>query len=142
MIEMLDSLDIELQAMEVSREEEERLVRHSRQLYEDFNPQVVKYYMNKPPSSRVFETQTTLYQCVTLETHFKGLELVRSPKLSEVHSSSPQLSRANELVGVVGGCGWVGKNVDVMYASVNEEGVGGGREGKGIFVGCNQATSL
>eukprot|EP00731_Ephydatia_muelleri_P025773 Em0017g856a len=94
-IEMLDSLDIELQEMESKAGEEEALVRRARQLYEEFNPQGVKYYMNKPPSSRVFETQTALYQCVTLETHFKGLELVRSPKLSEV--TSPPLSKISEL---------------------------------------------
>ena len=105
-IEMLDSLDIELQEMEGRAGEEEVLVRRARLLYEEFNPQGVKYYMNKPPSSRVFETQTALYQCVTLETHFKGLELVRSPKLSEVMSTTPPLSKISELVSDGMGCVW------------------------------------
>ena len=102
-IEMLDSLDIELQEMDSKVEEDETLVRKARQLYEEFNPQAIKYYMNKPPSSRVFETQTALYQCVTLETHFRGLELVRSPKLSEVLSSSPHSTElvSDRVVGVM-----------------------------------------
>lgn len=96
-IEMLDSLDIELQEMEMKPGEEEAMLKQAMRLYEEFNPQEIKYYMNKPPSSRVFETQTALYQCVTLEAHFKGLEMVRSPRLSEALLAAPVLSKRTEL---------------------------------------------